>query len=107
MQLDLPGDDVERRPRVTALRAPVVAEMADVGGRILVRRAAAQAVLRVGRMREGRACLPRVVDSKDERVPARAGEVADLSVVAVQNKERFGQAATVCRQRAATVSSSP
>ena len=49
------ADDVERRPRVAASRAAVVAEMADVGRGVLVRRAAADAPLRVGRVLQRRA----------------------------------------------------
>jgi len=90
-QLDLPGDHVEPRPRVTAVRAPVVAEMADVGGGVCVRRAAAQAVLRVGRMLEGRARPARVVDPEDECVPVFASEIADLRVVAVQDEQGIRQ----------------
>ena len=54
-QLELPRRDVERRPRVPAGRAAVVAEVADVRGRVVVRRAADDAVLRVGRVLERRA----------------------------------------------------
>src|SRR5439155_16401542 len=46
--LDRACDDVERGPRVAATRAAVVAEVADVRCRVDVRRAATDAVLRVG-----------------------------------------------------------
>ncbi len=52
VQLDLARRDVEREPRGVAVRAAVVAEMADVGRGVLVRRAADEAVLRVGRVLE-------------------------------------------------------
>ena len=44
-ELDLAGDDVERRAGVAAGRAAVVAEVADVGRRVLVGRSAADAPL--------------------------------------------------------------
>ena len=42
VQLDLARGDVERRPRVAAVRAAVVAEVPDVRGRVVVGRAAAR-----------------------------------------------------------------
>src|SRR5581483_11405191 len=55
MQLDLARGDVERRPRVVAARAAVVTEVPDVGRGVVVGRAAADAVLRVGGVLQRRA----------------------------------------------------
>ena len=86
VQLDLACDDVERRTRVAAVRAAVVAEMPDVRGGVVVRRAAAQAVLRVGRVLERRAGVARVVEAEDARAGVVARQVADLRVVAVDDE---------------------
>src|ERR1700745_504172 len=53
VQLDRAGGDVEGRACVSALVAAVVAEVADVRGRVDIRSAAADAVLRVGRVLKG------------------------------------------------------
>ena len=81
--------DVERRARVAAVRAAVVAEMPDVRGGVVVRRAAAEAVLRVGRVLQRRASDARVVEP--EHAAAGAGERADLRVVAVHDELRVGE----------------
>ena len=60
------GADLERRPRVPARGAAVVPEMPDVGGRVVVRRAAAEAVLRVGGVLERRAGLRGVVETEGD-----------------------------------------
>ena len=62
VQLDLARDDVERRPRVPAGGAAVVAEVPDVGRRVVVRRPAADAPLRVGRVLELGERVARVVE---------------------------------------------
>ncbi len=90
-QLDLARRHVERRSGVAAVRAAVVAEMADVGGRVHVRRPAAEAVLRVGRVLERGSRLRGVVDPERERPRAVAAEVADLRVVAVDDERRLRQ----------------
>ena len=86
VQLDGAADDVERRPRVPAGGAAVVAEVADVRRRVLVRRAAAQAVLRVGGVLERRPGEPRIVEPEDGRRVVCAREVGDLRVVAVHDE---------------------
>ena len=68
VQLELTRRDVERRPCVPARGAAVVAEVADVGGRVLVRRPAADAPLRVRGVLEAR---PRVPAGRRARRPAR------------------------------------
>ena len=66
-----------------AIRAVVVAEMSDVRGAIVVGRAAADAVLRVGGVLEGGPGNCRIVHAVDD---ARA-ERPDLRVVAVQDED--------------------
>ena len=80
VELDRARDDVERRPRVPAGRAAVVAEVADVRGGVVVRRPAADAVLRVGRVLERRPRRARIVEAEDaapRRDPRRARRPAD------------------------------
>ncbi len=74
-----------------AVRAAVVAEMADVGGGVVVRRAAAQAVLRVGRVLERGARVARVVDPERHATAPGRGQIADLRVVGVHDEQRLGQ----------------
>ena len=108
VQLEVAGDDVERRPRVAAGGAAVVAEMADVGGGVVVRGPAADAVLRVGRVLERR--VERRAGRRGRRRSGCApSEVADLRVVArsATSAVPSGSAATASRQRSATSSSSP
>ena len=66
-ELDRPRRHLERRPRVAAVRAAVVAEVPDVRGRVVVRRSAADAVLRVGGVLEGRPGDSRVVEAVHRR----------------------------------------
>ena len=66
--------------------AAVVAEMADVGGGVGVRRAAAEAVLRVGGVLERGTRLRRVVEAERDAARAVACEVADLRVVGVDDE---------------------
>ena len=108
VQLDRPGGHVERRPRVSAVRAVVVAEVADVDRAVVIRRSAAHAVLRVGRVLERRAGEARIVEAEDDRVLVLLGERSDLRVVAVHDEPvSFARRATASRQRSATSSSSP
>src|SRR5438552_2859 len=83
VELDRPGDDGELGPRVAALRAPVVAQVADVGRAVLVRRPAAEAVLRVGGVLKRGLGVPRVVEAEDERSGPFPCEIRDLRIVAV------------------------
>src|SRR5919201_5049129 len=90
LELDGARDDVERRPRVSAGRAAVIAEMTDVCRRILVRGPAAHAPLRVRRVLERRMGVARVVEPV-HRWPRRTGftrarEVADLGIVPVDDE---------------------
>src|SRR5262249_40552403 len=66
VQRDVPRRELETRPRMVAARAPVVAEVADVGGHIVVRRAAADAVLRVRGMLKRGACHAWVVEAEGD-----------------------------------------
>src|SRR5581483_9157416 len=84
------GGEVERRPRVAAVRATVVAEMADVHVPVQVRRAAAHAVDRVGGVLEHRTRDLRVVEPEDET--ATVGELGNERVVAVDGKRSVGKA---------------
>src|SRR5205814_7174083 len=77
-------------PRMAAVRTAVVPQVADVDSGVVVRRAAADAVLRVGRVLEGRPGPPRVVEPEDRRAGAGARELADLRVVAVDDERRVG-----------------
>src|SRR5439155_26853168 len=58
--------DVERRPAMTAGRAPVVAQVTDVGGGVLVGPAAGETPLRVGRVLEGRNSVTGVVEPEND-----------------------------------------
>ena len=66
--------------------AAVVAEMAHIHRRILVRCAAAHAVLRVSGVLEARSRLPRVVEPEANRARAPVGELGDDRVVAVDHE---------------------
>ena len=74
-ELDRPRSHVERRPGLVAARAAVVAEMADVRGRVVVGRPARAAVLRVGGVGEAVARDRGVVDPEPERLGAAARDV--------------------------------
>ena len=76
---------------MAAVRTAIVPEMADVGGCVVVRRAAAKAVLRVGGVLQRRAGVRRVVDAEAEGVAALAAEIADLRVVCVDHEQRVGE----------------
>ena len=76
---------------MTAVRAAVVAEVADVRRGVLVRRAAAEAVLRVGGVLQRGPREPRVVEAEHGAPAVDAGEVADLRVVAVHDERRVRQ----------------
>ena len=56
--------------------------------RVVVRRAAADAVLRVGGVLQARACLPRVVEPEPQRALTPVGEVADHRIVGVHDERR-------------------
>src|SRR5262249_23160864 len=64
VKLDLARAHEWSGPCVPAARTPVVPQMPDVGGRVVVRRAAANAVLRIGGVLEGRARVTYVVDAE-------------------------------------------
>ena len=72
-----------------AVRAAVVAEMADIGGGVLVGRPAADAVLRVGRVLERRPRDGRIVEPEHGRPRMRLGERADRRIVAVDDERRI------------------
>ena len=65
-QLDRACDDVEMRARMSAVRTPVLPEVTDVRRAVDIRCAAANTVLRVGRVLERRPGNARVVESEDE-----------------------------------------
>ena len=67
-------------------RAAVVAEMADIHRRVLVRCAAAHAVLRVGGVLEARSRLSRVVEPEANRARAPVGEIGDDGIVGVHDE---------------------
>jgi hypothetical protein len=86
-ELDLARDDVELRPRVPAVRAAVVAEVADVRRAIRVRRAAADAPLRVGRVLQLAPRVALVVEPEPHGLAPRVGERGHLRVVDVQDED--------------------
>ena len=81
--------------------AAVVAEMADVGGGVDVRRAAAEAVLRVGGVLERGAGLRGIVEAERDAARAFACEIADLRVVGVDDERRVGAGARRLRHASA------
>ena len=76
---------------MAARRTSVVAQVPDVRGRVRVRRSAANAVLRIGRVLERRAALGGIVDAERGRIGVRPGEIRDQRVVGVDQKERLGR----------------
>ena len=90
LELHVGRTDVERRPRVAAGGAAVVAEVTDVGRRVVVGVPADDAVLGVGRVLQCRTGLARVVEAVDDRSRARARELAELRIVAVHDERRNG-----------------
>ena len=90
MQLNLAGAHRQRRTRVTARGAAVIAEVSDVRRRVLVRRPAADAVLGIGGVLQRRLRAARIVDAEDDCVRPRAREVSDLRIVAVDRKSGGG-----------------
>ena len=108
VQLDPARRHVELRAGVPARWAAVVAEMPDVGGGVGVRRAATQAVLRVGGVLQRRARYARVVDA----VPDGAGRPAARSATSgssatTTSAVSSGSSATASCHRSAMCSSSP
>ena len=69
-------------------RAAVVAQVPDVDRRVLVRSAAAHAVLRVGGVLQRGSRLPRVVEAEPERGAALRSEVSDDRIVGVDDEDR-------------------
>src|SRR6266571_6678353 len=76
------------RTPVTTGRTPVIAEVADVGRRVDVRRAAPHAVLRVGRVLQGRLGGTRIVDAERHRVRTFPREISDLGIVTIHDQRR-------------------
>jgi hypothetical protein len=70
--------------------APVVAEVADVGGCVLVRRAADEAPLRVCCVLERGGGVTRVVQAEQQPLLPLASEIADLGIVGVRDHPRGG-----------------
>ena len=91
-ELDLAGDDVERGAGMAAGGAAVVAEVADVGRRILVRRSAPDAPDRIGGVLQLGVGLARIVDAEHGslRPIALSTEISDLGIVAVDHERRIG-----------------
>ena len=88
-ELDVARGDVELGAAVPADRAAVVAEVTDVRGRELVRRAAANAVLRVGGVLQLRAGMSWIVEPEANRTWPSVGEVRDDGVVRVDDERRL------------------
>ncbi len=65
--------------------------MADIGRCVCVRRSAAQAVLRVCGVLEGRPCLRGIIDAERRRRGPLAREIAHLRVVCVDDELRTGR----------------
>ena len=91
LQVDRACGDVERRPAVPAVRAAVVAEVADVGRGVVIGLAAADAVLRVGRMLQRRPCEPWIVDAEAQRTGPPVREIGDERIVGVHDEGRGGR----------------
>ncbi len=108
-ELDVARGDVELGAAVAARRTAVVAEVTDVRGGEDVRRAAAHAVLRVGRVLQLRAGMSWVVDAEANRTAAcpSARSATTASSALTTNVVSGGIVATAARQRSATISSSP
>ena len=81
----------ERRPRVAAAGAAVVAEVADVRRRVVVRGAAANAVFGVGGMLQARPRLGAVVDAVGDGAGPVEGERAEHRVVRVHDQASRGR----------------
>ncbi len=83
------ASDLERGPLVVAARAAVVAEVADVGGRIDVRSAAADAELRVRSVLERRPGDTGVVEPEGDAARMRLTHGGELGVVGVVDELRL------------------
>src|SRR5436305_337247 len=90
MQLDGACGDVERGPRVSAVGAAIVAEVPDVGRRVVVRGPAANAVFRVCGVLERRPGEPRIVEAEDDGALVCLGERRELRIVAVDEQHGLG-----------------
>jgi hypothetical protein len=73
-----------------ATRAPVVAEVADVGGRVVVGSSACAAILRIGGVGEAVACDGGVVDPEPERLRSPTSDVGEEGVVGVHDRPGGG-----------------
>src|SRR5438105_1625715 len=67
-------------------RADVVAEVAHVGGAVLVGRPTADAPLRIGRVLEFGAAVPRVVEPEDDGSRPLVRQLAHLGIVPVHDE---------------------
>ena len=76
---------------MTARRTAVVAEMSDIGRAIVVRAAAADAVLRVRGVLKRASRDARIVHTEDDRPGMLEREVAELRIVAVDRKSSLGR----------------
>ncbi len=77
---------------MTARWAAIVAEMSDIRRRVGVRMPAANAILRVGSMLQGFACVPGIIDSECQHALALSADLGEERVVGVHNERRpFGQ----------------
>ena len=82
-------------------RAAVVAEVADVGRGVVVRRAAADAVLRVGGVLQRRARDARVVEPERDAAGVRLADRGELRVVGVEDEPASRRAARPPRRASA------
>ena len=93
VKLDLARRDVERRTAEVPDGASVLAEMADVGGRVEERPAALVAVLRVGCMLQRRPRVAMVVEPEGAHGSGVGqGDVAEQRVVGVRYERGLRQA---------------
>ncbi len=73
---------------MVAFRAAVVAEMADIHSCVVIRRAAANAVLRVGGVLKAASSLSRIVQTEADGVTASGRQIGDDGIIGIHNERR-------------------
>ena len=88
-ELDVASGDIELWTGMIASRAAIVAEVPYIRRRVQIRRAAANAVLRVRGMLKGGSRMSRVVETEPESTLATVGEVGYDRIVGVHDEKRL------------------